>query len=47
MGTNQLAVDIVKPAPKTELEAWNRWRNNLQSSLTRLNRYRTKIVVKG
>lgn len=39
-------IDIVKPAPKTEVEAHLRWKNWLQSELAQLNRYRVKIEVK-
>lgn len=40
-------LDIIKPAPRTELEAYERWHNRLQSDLSQLNHYRVKIEVKG
>lgn len=42
-----LALDIIKPAPRTELEAYERWHNRLQSDLSQLNQYRVKIEVKS
>lgn len=39
------AIDIVKPEPKTELEAWLRWRNRITSELRSMPGYGKKIVV--
>jgi hypothetical protein len=43
-----VAIDIVKPAPKTELEAWNRWLNRMETQLRTLPYYdKVKIEVKA
>jgi hypothetical protein len=39
-------IDIVKPEPKTELEAWERWLNRTQSSMMVLYKDRKVIEVK-
>lgn len=42
-----LAIDIVKPEPVTELEAWLRWANRMQAELLSMPYYhRRKIEVK-
>jgi hypothetical protein len=40
------AMDIVKAPPKTELEAWLRWRNRISTELRLLPNYGKKIEVK-
>jgi hypothetical protein len=39
------AMDIVRPAPKTELEAWERWLNSMETQLRTLPYY-DKTVIK-
>lgn len=40
-------IDIVKPKPKTELEAFNRWLNRMESELRSMPGYGKRIIVKS
>lgn len=38
------AMDIVRPAPKTALEAWERWMNRMETQLRTLPYYEKKVI---